>query len=182
MFFLGVTGRITNPPQNTVAEVGGQAIFNCTSDLAVPSWIFSKTREEVVASTGQNIVANCAVLPGFATHYDVDRQGGSNNSCNLIINATTMQQAGVYTCTDIQTGPSAILTTIGRLQHIYLIILNYVIWLSISSSTGGSSLNRHRHTMLCCSIICLASFIRIMKADSNTTFLWSDAVSDAKMV
>src|SRR6218665_3905938 len=108
----GVTGRIINPPSNAVAEVGGQAIFNCTSDTTVQSWIFSTNREEYETSTGQTIVAGCIVQTGFTSNYAVDRPGGSNFICNLIVKATTMQQSGVYTCLDSGPGPSAILTVI----------------------------------------------------------------------
>lgn len=114
LFVEGVTGRIINPPSNAVAEVGGQAIFNCTSDTTVQSWIFSTNREEYETSTGQTIVAGCIVQTGFTSNYAVDRPGGSNFICNLIVKATTMQQSGVYTCTDTGPGPSAILTVIDR--------------------------------------------------------------------
>src|SRR6218665_472756 len=75
MFFLGVTGRIINPPSNAVAEVGGQTIFNCTSDTTTQSWIFSTSREEYETSTGQTIVTNCIVRTGFSSNYAVDRPG-----------------------------------------------------------------------------------------------------------
>ena len=113
MFSLGVTGRIINAPSNAVAEIGGQAIFNCTSDITVQSWIFSINREEYEANTGQTIVANCVIQTGFTSNYAVDRPGGSNYICNLIVKATSMQQSGVYTCLDSGPGPSAILTVIG---------------------------------------------------------------------
>ena len=110
----GVTGRIINPPSNAVAEVGGQAIFNCTSDTTAQSWIFSTNREEYETSTGQTIVAGCIVQTGFTSDYEVDRPGGTNNVCNLVIRTVSVQQAGVYTCSDDAPGPSAILTVIGR--------------------------------------------------------------------
>ena len=105
---------ITNSPLNAVAEVGQQAIFNCTSDLPSPNWVLSAKREDLGTTASKTIVYGCVVQTEFTTHYYVDQPGGNINICNLIVNDTTMHQAGIYTCADTVFGPSAILTVTGK--------------------------------------------------------------------
>src|SRR6218665_1297518 len=101
------------PPLNTVTDVGQQAIFNCTSDTTIQNWIFTADRDDVSTLSALTIAISCVVQPAFTTDYEVDRPGGSSNKCSLIVKATTLQQAGVYTCSDTAAGPSAALTVTG---------------------------------------------------------------------
>ena len=115
---------ITNSPLNAVAEVGQQAIFNCTSDTTLQNWILSTKREDLGTTESKTIVYGCVVQSGFSNHYEVDRPGGNIDTCNLIVKDTTIQQAGIYTCTDIAVGPSAILTVIGKGLPTHQLVIN----------------------------------------------------------
>lgn len=100
-------------PLNAVAGVGEDAIFNCSTNRG-PDWIFSKDG----TSAGElNITTGCSVNPVLRNQYRTEEQG-PNFTCSLLAFNVTMEQAGVYRCTDIYADIAyyALLTVMGKLQ------------------------------------------------------------------
>lgn len=96
----GVEGAISSPPNNTVAEVNGEAIFNCTTSSS-PPYVWILTRDGI-SSGEMEITGGCVVNAGLENHYRTEQPGGQA-TCNLIVFSITMEQAGVYHCVHTDT-------------------------------------------------------------------------------
>lgn len=92
-----------------MAEVNGKAIFNCSATPSGPLlWILSR---DGTTSGEIRIATSCVLSPGLQNHYRTEKTDGQ--TCNLIIFNITMEQAGVYRCTESDTY-LALLTVLGK--------------------------------------------------------------------
>lgn len=108
---------------NAVAEISGEAIFNCSGTSFLPNWIMSKDG----TSTNQlPIAGSCVVNANVQNHYKPE-QTGRPLVCNLIVFNVTMEQAGVYWCSEGI--PSyALLTVLGKkIQNSRYVVLCFVM-------------------------------------------------------
>lgn len=99
-------------PSNTVAKIGNQVKLNCVADVEIGYWVLSKNG---VPTSALTIVGpGCpAVRSAFVDHYTVEVLGGGT-TCNLIVFNITMEQAGVYRCTEDQNTADSLFTVIGK--------------------------------------------------------------------
>lgn len=114
---------ITQGPLNTVAKIGGNQVkLNCIADGAIGFWYLSKNGSSPLTIVGPGC---STVHPAFANHYSVQLLDGGH-TCNLIVSNITMEQAGVYRCSEYDSRYS-LFTVIGKCQcHNYKLIWFYV--------------------------------------------------------
>lgn len=107
--FTGVDAVIIQSPLNAITGIGGnQVIFNCTANNLPTFWTWSRNG---VSTNAQYIASgSCVLEPGRESNYRVDYPAGTT-SCNLIVFDVTLEQAGVYTCSEVGSA-NAILTVI----------------------------------------------------------------------
>src|SRR6218665_712285 len=101
---------ITQGPSNTVADIGKQVKLNCVANETIDYWFLSKNGE----SGSEEAIVNpgCSIVNNFKDHYAVESLG-QGTTCNLVVFDITLEQAGVYRCSEAQHDLFSILTVIG---------------------------------------------------------------------
>lgn len=107
---VNIYGLITESPVNTVAIRGASVSLNCTSNLEQLNWVLTSKRDDVGQAAQQVVAVNCAVQGKFIADYETEKLG--DKSCSLIVKVADMKHAGLYTCSDINPGISAILSVV----------------------------------------------------------------------
>lgn len=125
---------------NAVAEIGGEAIFNCSDPSFAINWVMSKDG----TSTNQlAIAAGCNVNAALQNHYRTEQTGGPPFICNLIVFDVAMEHAGVYWCTVSGDRFNALLTVlesapVNTVNSTTSVVENEIVMSECSLSYNGS--------------------------------------------
>ena len=99
--FSDVTGTITQRPLNAATSVNGEVAFNCSSNSAAITWVFTI---ECNSGVGQELTANnCAIInSSYAAHYRTEKSSGGfvGQHCNLTVFNALLSLGGCYACSD----------------------------------------------------------------------------------
>src|SRR6218665_4146691 len=111
--FSEIRATLSIGPANVVAAIGDQVTLGCAGDAQITYWILSKDGNDsgqlTIAGPGCSIVNNSQVVD----HYTVESfEGGTR--CNLNIFDITVDQGGVYRCSEGANSLSSIFTVIGK--------------------------------------------------------------------
>lgn len=94
---LVVSGALVERPLNVATGVGGQTIFNCSSnETDVIMWLH--TTDCNPASGIPLTVDNCNIASNYTSHYSTEKPGGF--VCNLIVFDAGLSLGGCYACSD----------------------------------------------------------------------------------
>ena len=110
-------GNIIQRPSNAAASVGGQTVFNCSTNTTdTITWLFTI---ECNAAYGQTLtVSNCDVNSSYAAHYRTEKSSDVGLFvCNLTVFDALLSLGGCYVCADgVGTGHiyEAMLIVVGR--------------------------------------------------------------------
>ena len=95
--FSDVTGTITQRPLNAATSVNGEVSFNCSSNSAAITWLFTI---ECDALVGHTLTAgNCDINSSYAAHYRTENST-DGFVCNLIVFDALLSLGGCYVCAD----------------------------------------------------------------------------------
>jgi len=108
---VSVNARLTVKPSNTAALVGSKVVLQCatstTHDPPRIAWTY-----RLGSMTPADIVYTCAVRPAYTSQYSVNNN--EPGRCDLVINETTLDMAGEYTCVGLPDQAIVQLTVIGE--------------------------------------------------------------------
>jgi len=121
---VSVNAQLTVKPSNTAALVGSKVVLQCaTSETDDPpriAWTYklgSMTRADIIVYT-------CAVRPAYTSQYSVNNNEAGR--CDLVINETTLDMAGKYTCARSADLADVQLTVIGESLVLIVCIQQFV--------------------------------------------------------
>ena len=121
---VSVDAQLTVEPANTAALLGSKVVLQCaTSETHDPpriAWAY-----KLGSMTPALVVYGyCAVQPGYTSQYSVNNNEAGR--CDLVINETTLDMAGKYTCARSADLADVQLTVIGESLVLIVCIQQFV--------------------------------------------------------
>ena len=84
-------------PLNAATSVGGQTVFDCSSDFTDDiTWMYTTDCNTVGGNS--LTVDNCDIDSNYTSHYRTEKPGGF--VCNLIVFDALLSLGGCYACAD----------------------------------------------------------------------------------